>query len=169
MNPPPIPGTIPPPIPGGIPPPMYYMPDRDAEHLKMLAIFHFVVAGIATLGFAITGMQYAFMRSILTSRVRVETTSSGEEVGVLEAMPAVMEWGFVFAFALLIAGITLNGLSGLFLLKRRHRRFSLITAGFNCVQIPIGTVLGVFTIMVLNRASVRMKYSAALAPFPPSS
>jgi hypothetical protein len=145
------------------------MPDRDGEQLKMLAIFHFICAGIAFMGFAIIVLQYVFMKSILSSRVRVETSSSGEEVGVLESMPALAEWGFVFAFVLLIAGITLNGLSGMFLLKRRHRGFSLITAGVNCVQIPIGTVLGIITIMVLNRASVRMKYSAALPSFPPSA
>jgi len=38
--------------------------------------------------------------------------------------------------------------------------FSLIIAGINCVQFPFGTVLGVFTFVVLLRDSVRELYEA---------
>jgi len=50
-------------------------------------------------------------------------------------------------------------LSGFFLLKKRNRGFSLIIGGLNCLQIPFGTALGVFTIIVLSRDSVRQMYS----------
>ena len=53
----------------------------------------------------------------------------------------------------------LNVLSGLFLLKKRNRLFSLIIGGLNCLQIPFGTALGVFTLLVLSRDSVRHLYS----------
>jgi hypothetical protein len=53
----------------------------------------------------------------------------------------------------------LNLLSGLFLRRRRHRTFSLVGGGLNCLQIPFGAVSdrlwGVFTIIVLSRPSVR--------------
>jgi hypothetical protein len=39
--------------------------------------------------------------------------------------------------------------------KRRGRIFCYVMSGFNCMQMPIGTLLGVFTIIVLSRDSVR--------------
>jgi hypothetical protein len=38
--------------------------------------------------------------------------------------------------------------------------FAGVVAGINCLHIPLGTVLGVFTIVVLIRDSVRELYSA---------
>ncbi len=58
----------------------------------------------------------------------------------------------------LFAGLVLNVLSGLFLWQRRHRVYSIVTAGLDCLQIPFGTALGVFTLLVLSRDSVRQLY-----------
>jgi hypothetical protein len=38
--------------------------------------------------------------------------------------------------------------------------FSLVIAGVNCASFPLGTLLGVFTFIVLLRASVRSLYPA---------
>lgn len=38
--------------------------------------------------------------------------------------------------------------------------FALVVAGLDCVRIPVGTALGVFTISVLLRDSVRQSYAA---------
>jgi hypothetical protein len=35
-----------------------------------------------------------------------------------------------------------------------------VVAGINCLHIPLGTVLGIFTIVVLCRESVRELYEA---------
>ncbi len=56
-----------------------------------------------------------------------------------------------------------NILSGLFIRKRKNRTFSFVIAGVNCLQIPFGTALGVFTFIVLSRISVKMEYDARLA------
>ncbi|MCX6922874.1 MAG: hypothetical protein NT154_06635 [Verrucomicrobia bacterium] len=37
--------------------------------------------------------------------------------------------------------------------------FSLMIGGLNCLQIPFGSALGVFTIIVLSRDSVRDLYN----------
>jgi hypothetical protein len=60
---------------------------------------------------------------------------------------------------LLLTGLVLNVLSGLFLWQKKNRLFSLIIGGLNCLQIPFGTALGVFTFLVLSRDSVRQLYS----------
>eukprot|EP01031_Cornospumella_fuschlensis_P021810 gene21810-26738_t len=68
---------------------------------------------------------------------------------------AFFVWFYViFGAVALVAGI-LNLLSGRFLQTRKHRMFSMVTAGLNCLQMPLGTVLGVFTLVVLNRDSTK--------------
>jgi hypothetical protein len=51
-------------------------------------------------------------------------------------------------------------LAGRFLARRRHWVFCLVVAAFACLFTPFGTVLGVFTIVVLSRRSVRASFSA---------
>lgn len=51
-----------------------------------------------------------------------------------------------------------NLLSGLFMRSRRYRAFSMVVAGLNCLHIPLGTILGVFTLIVLGRESVGSLY-----------
>ena len=69
-----------------------------------------------------------------------------------------------FAVFYLIAGVMLvaagvgNILSANFMRKRKYRAFSFVVACLNCLQIPFGTALGVFTIIVLSRDSVRAQY-----------
>ncbi len=73
---------------------------------------------------------------------------------------AIFKWFYLVFGALLIIGGVCNLLSGLSIHARRHRVFSLVVAAINCIQIPFGTVLGVFTIVVLMRDSVRELYDA---------
>ena len=44
---------------------------------------------------------------------------------------------------------------------RRARTFSLVMAGVNCLSVPLGTTLGVFTFIVLLRESVAAQYALA--------
>lgn len=54
--------------------------------------------------------------------------------------------------------VVLNVLSGYYLSARRNRAFSLIVAGWNCLQVPWWTVFGVFTLLVLSRKFVCQVY-----------
>ena len=70
----------------------------------------------------------------------------------------MFKWFYViFGVWLVVSGIT-NLLSGLFIGRKKYRTFSLVVAFINCIHIPFGTVLGVFTIIVLLRPSVREVY-----------
>jgi hypothetical protein len=75
--------------------------------------------------------------------------------------------GYMFAAmggCIVLLGWTLGGLtilSGRYIAKRRRRTFSMIIAGINCISIPFGTLLGVFTILVLSRPTVRGMYLEA--------
>lgn len=45
--------------------------------------------------------------------------------------------------------------AGKFLSERRRRTFVFVIACINCLSVPIGTALGVFTLLVLERPSVK--------------
>ena len=73
----------------------------------------------------------------------------------------------IMGAAALLFGWTLGALtllSGYFIVRRKCRTFSLVIAGINCLSIPLGTTLGVFTIIVLMRDSVKTIYTEQPAP-----
>ena len=71
----------------------------------------------------------------------------------------IFQWLYVVCGVLLLVGGIANLLSGLWIRARKNRAFSLVVAGIDCIQIPFGTALGVLTIIVLMRDSVRETYA----------
>ena len=57
-----------------------------------------------------------------------------------------------------------NLAAGFCLLGYRARTFCLVVAGFNCVNMPLGTILGVFTIVVLLRPAVTARFASSGMP-----
>ena len=73
---------------------------------------------------------------------------------------AIFKWIYLFISIVFITGSLPNLLSGLFIRRRINRTFSLVVAGLDCLQVPFGTVLGIFTLIVLLRGTVRERYAA---------
>ncbi len=130
----------------------------DADHLRLLAIFHFVVASLAIIGLGFLLLHYTLMHAVITNPEMWKNQEGG--VPPPEQFFAVFKWFYLFFGVLLVAGGLGNLISGVFIRKKRNRIFSLVIAGINCVQFPFGTVLGVFTFLVLLRDSVREIYEA---------
>ena len=72
----------------------------------------------------------------------------------------IFKWLYIAFGMWFVVSAIANVLSGVFLGRRKYRTFSLVVAVMNCIHIPLGTVLGVFTIIVLLRPSVREVYDA---------
>lgn len=138
-----------------LPQPVRDQRKTDADHLKLLVIFHFIGAGLSFLGILFLCIHYAIFRSILNAPGMWQGQHSGPP-------PAEFFWIFRLfyaAFAIwLIASGVLNLISAFCLRARTHRRFSLVVAVINCTHVPLGTLLGAFTIIVLVRDSVRELY-----------
>jgi hypothetical protein len=137
----------------------------DADHLNLLAIFHFVGAGLAILGILFLLAHYAMMHAVFTNPKFFENQKQPMPVPP-ERIFAMMKWFYLFGAVWFVSSGILNLISGLCLRARKGRTFSLVVAGINCLHIPLGTVLGVFTIVVLVRDSVREVY--ALGGQPPA-
>lgn len=130
---------------------------RDAEQLRMLAVGHFVLAGLALLGLAFIGFHYAVMHTVFDHPDVWRNAKGGPPPALMLDLFRMMYVAFAAFFIACGVG---NLMSGLFLRQRRRRTFSLVMAGINCMNMPLGTVLGVFTFIVLLRESVRQAYAA---------
>jgi uncharacterized membrane protein YidH (DUF202 family) len=142
------------------PPPLNYgRRAKNADHLRVLAIFHFVGAGLSFVAFGFFALNFPYFLSLL------ETPDMWNNQNGVPPNHEVLYLLKVFYVGLglfLAACAVLNLLSGIFIVRRKHRTFSLVVSGLNCIHIPFGTVLGVFTFVVLRRPSVREAYEARL-------
>jgi hypothetical protein len=131
----------------------------DAEHLKLLAVFHFVLAGLAVVGLGFLFMHWFFMSSIFDNPEMWKNAKNGAQPPPKEFF-AIFKWFYAFMGAMTVGGGLACLISGLCILRRRARMFSIVVAGVSCLGFPFGTALGVFTLVVLLRESVREDYEA---------
>jgi len=130
--------------------------NQEAEHLRLLAIFHYIVAGIACLVSFIPTIHLAIGIAMV----------SGVFKSSKESFPfEFMGWFFiVLASLVILCGLTFSiclFIAGRFLHKRRHYTYCLVMAALACMFMPFGTVLGVFTIILLMKENVKQMFSDA--------
>ena len=143
---------------------MTYIPDqfqRDREHLKILAILHYVMGGLSFVGVAGLVFHYYFVNAIMSSPEFQTTPSSGAEVELITE--------FMLVFYIIMGGVILlvaagNVAAGYLLQKRAGKVLIFIVSGVNCLNVPLGTGLGVFTFVVLSRPSVHALFTAENGP-----
>jgi len=108
--------------------------NQDAEHLRLLAIFHYVVAGLATL-FSFFPLLYTTIGTIFIFVARHGTPKPGEELP-----PEFLGWIFVVVGALLfLLGIAMAIcilIAGRSLSRRKGYSFALVMAVLNVSFFP---------------------------------
>ena len=148
----------------------------DDEHLRLLTIGYYVSAAV-TAFFSMIGLVYAAIgffvgtaASHAARNVNVEDSAQAVDnagpafVGVLFGVIGLA----IFFLALAFAGAKVY--AALCLKRRRGRTFCLVVAALSCLEMPWGTLLGVFTIIVLERPTVSRQFlpiNAATPPRPP--
>lgn len=130
----------------------------DEDHLNLLAVFHFVIAALSLLGILFLIAHFTLMHFMFTNPAFWQGQKSGPPPTAFFSIFIVFY--LIAGTGMVVAGI-LNVMSGLFLRARKYRTFSMVVAAINCLQLPFGTVLGVFTFVVLFRESVRSMYEQA--------
>jgi len=132
---------------------------QDRSQLKLLAIFHFVLGAFMLLSIGFLFAHYFIMQTVFRNPEMMKTQGNVpfSPNDVLRIMMVFYVIGGVFC----ILGSALNVVSGLLLLRRKYRVFSIVIAALDCLMIPLGTALGVFTIVVLSRESVAEAYREA--------
>jgi hypothetical protein len=130
-------------------------PTKDEEHLRLLVIFHRIM-GIMTIIFSSFFILYLYFIKSFFSDPKV--FSQIPNAGTINIPPQEL-----FSFFLTIASVMtflgctlgiLTLISAQFIKYRKNRRFIIVVACINCLSIPVGTALGVFTLIVMMRNSV---------------
>ena len=136
--------------------------NQGTDHLRLLAIFHYVVAGLAAL-FSLFPLLYTMVGSIFIFAARHGTPKPGEELP-----PEFLGWVFIaLGSVLFLLGIAMAIcilIAGRCVSRCKHYTFALVMACVECLFIPFGTILGVFTIVTLSRESVKALFATAQPP-----
>ena len=127
---------------------------QDLEHLRLLSIFHYVVAAITALFSLFPVIHLVIGIGLVTGRMEGADPNA-----------KLAGWFFVaIACALIFCGLLLAGFiayAGRCLSRRRRYTLCMVVAALSCMMMPFGTVLGVFTLIVLTRPSVRPLFGPA--------
>lgn len=132
--------------------------EQDRHYLQLLTIFHYVAAGVTALFGCVPIFHLGVGLSLLFGGAFSEA-AQGTGDTVLMTLLALLFTLLPLALIVGLWGLALaTAVSGYFIKTRQRRVFSIVVAAFNCIIFPIGTVLGVFTLVVLVRPSVVTLY-----------
>jgi hypothetical protein len=134
----------------------------DHEHLRLLRIAYFVDSGM-TAFMALIGLLYLGIGVLFTAGLdNLPSDPDGPPPGFVGLMFAAIGGGiFVFGAVLIV----LKLLTARALQTRSSRTLCLITAALTCLHVPYGTLVGIFTFIVLGRPSVRALFERQTSPW----
>ena len=129
--------------------------NQDLEHLKILAICFYVKAGLTLLMGIFFAVYFMFVGGIFMS-IDIKHKAG-------EPNPA-MFGGFFIVIGIVVALVIaffafLEFYAGRSLSQHKNHTFCLVIAALSCLSVPLGTILGIFTIVVLVRDSVKAIFS----------
>jgi hypothetical protein len=132
--------------------------DLDAEHLRLLSIFHYVLAGVQALfaSFPILHFLFGVAMVFLPKQLGARSNAPAALVGsaLMLFTGTWMMIGWTIAICTAVAGRSLS--------QRKRYLFCLVMAGVMAATcMPYGTVLGAFTIIILLRPSVKEAFGVA--------
>ncbi len=124
--------------------------NEDGQYLKLLSVFHYVVGGMAAFFACMFLFHFCIGVAMLTGAI----DNAPIFVGLMFVIMATVAitFGWTLAVCIIIAGRCLA--------KRKRYMFCLVMAAISCIFMPFGTVLGVFTIIVLMRPLVKELFAA---------
>ncbi|MGD8607765.1 MAG: hypothetical protein PVH21_10760 [Myxococcales bacterium] len=125
---------------------------RDEDQLRLLSIFHYVLGALQAVVALFPAVDLFLGMGIVTGR-------SGEGTG-----PASYGWTLVGTSVLaMVLGLGLSSLTiatGRRLAEHRARSFCMVIAAVNCFFFPLGTIVGVLTLIALKRPAVKEAFGA---------
>jgi hypothetical protein len=128
---------------------------RDEEHLRILSILYYVFGGLGLFG-GLFPLIYVAMGAVMVSGGMGPPGRGGpggppdlSTVGYF----LIVIFGVISLLLFVLAGCAL--FTGYNLSRKKRYMFCFVDACICCIQVPLGTILGVFTIVVLARPGVK--------------
>lgn len=137
----------------------------DVQHLRYLTIGHYICAAITALFacFPLIHLTVGLIFLINPPSAQGGEAFPAQVFGLMFALigGALVLCGWAFAACLFAAGRSIAA-------RKRHT-FCIVMAALSCASFPFGTALGVFTILVLTRTSVKAMFQQQAALGAPSA
>lgn len=126
---------------------------RDREHLKLLSIGYYVMAGMKVFG-SLVLVLYIMMGGVMMAGGFSDVSHDNQDAEVFQMMGGMMVAGSLFLIALLWLQALLECVVAQRLLQCRSRTLCFVAAGISCLNFPFGVLLGVFTFLLMSRPSI---------------
>jgi uncharacterized membrane protein len=142
-----------------------------AHDLRLLSIGYYIQGGIAAFYTLLMLGYSAFASAVFAGILKSAGESSQQEIP--PALVSIISLLLAIVLGLACAYTACLFLAGYWLRHSRNMLYLQILAALNCIAVPYGTVLGIFTFMVLQRPTAKQIFrntaAPPLAPTPPSS
>ncbi|MFV0388054.1 MAG: hypothetical protein ACK5NT_04805 [Pyrinomonadaceae bacterium] len=124
----------------------------DSKNLSYLSLGYKINALLTALVFCFPLIHLGIGIAMFIGSIEGGDTAENKFVGlffiILATSAIIMGWTFAVC----------NWLTGKYLSERKNYLFCLVISGLNCMSIPTGLLLGIFTIVVLLRDSVKKQF-----------
>jgi hypothetical protein len=134
--------------------------DRDKDHLGLLVMFHYILGALDFLAGCSPIFHLSFGIAIMAG---VFDNDPNPPPPVLGWLFTIIGGGVMITFWLLAI---LHFVAARCLATRSHYYLCYGIACIECIKVPQGTILGIFTILVLMRPSVKALFLDTPAPEP---
>lgn len=152
---------VPPPQQQGPPQPFMnafdYQERQDADHLNTLSILYLIYAIFSTVSTVIVLLYFLVIGGIVGLAVTSSATSgqgSMGSAGFAGIGAFILVVGF-FVVAISVASCWLLFFTSKSLKERRNWTWIVVSACICLISMPLGTALGIFSLVVMNRPSVK--------------
>ncbi|MDD4148941.1 MAG: PrsW family glutamic-type intramembrane protease [Bacteroidales bacterium] len=123
-----------------------YQPVKN--NLETLAVLHYVMGGLKMLSSLFVLIYVLMGAGMLTGGIYDGDTE-------LQILGGVFLFFGLLGFVIVIAFGIMSILTGRFLTQKKHRMFCLIISALECFNAPLGTLLGVFTIVEIEKPEIK--------------
>ena len=131
------------------------------EHLNLLSIFYFIYGGL-TIFVSFIFLLYGGILSFFLSSGNINKIT--DNTNELSGFPfGIITGVFIVLFFVVLAYGILFIIAGLKIRKKQNRVFSMVIGIIAMLSFPLGTVLGIFAIIILSKDSVIEQYNNALS------
>lgn len=137
----------------------------DDEQIRILSIVYYVFAGLSAVGGCLPFIHVFVGILFLVNPPQVEGPNPfpAEFFGMMFVVFGLFVILCCWAIAIL------QFLTARSLANRTRHSLCVIASAISCLFVPLGTILGVFSLIVLMRPSVKEQFEAALTAFEEST
>ena len=131
------------------------MNEKNKNYLQAIAIGFYVLGGLGVLIGLLPLMHIAFGIMIVTGKLQ-NHPSSADEIAWLFILIGMVAMVVMETIAILLL------YTGRCIQRRKRHLFCLVMSAVSCLASPLGTILGIFSMIMLTKPEIKAEFEAAV-------